>query len=575
MMKDNRQDGDYQRKSDEPLLDKNAQTKFQKSPKSAESENFDEKSSNQGERRKIGQRINMISNYISYAISLIEILFIGGAVWGWGFMQYMMEKEYVFYESHCLEDCLAACQPQNLTCVEKCENEPFICEAATSYYNFIFVIFSSISGFSSLLFEPILRYAGFFWTKLAMSVMTTGGAILLAFYNDNNDLIIWAWNLMGFPSVMYIILNINEQAPRFPSISGLTIGLINGLYDASAGIFLTFKFVYDSDAGVSLTTLLIGFACVTSLVWIKLFFFIPYKETDPSLTVFESSVFGQFCNRDKSAAKDEEAVDTKISEPKEKKESIPVMNSILTINYLLANIFFVIMTVRINSFPSWYYPWLKWTFSDLPEDEFNDNVSFCLDMFGYSYYISLFISPLPGILISFIQKCTNGPKANKWGLTSLLGLIVVLSTCISGQMMVKGSPLSNAIIMTIEYSFLRTFFFISRSMYLFEYFPAEHFSALYSLMNVPCGFANFAIDPLYSSLILNGDDWADADFVSVSFGFMIGCAACGYFIVYSLFLICRMPDVGEDEFETQSAGELSRKSSTTDNKKEIEFSSSL
>ena len=57
-----------------------------------------------------------------------------------------------------------------------------------------------------------------------MSVMTTGGAVLLAFYNDNNDLIIWAWNLMGFPSVMYIILNINEQAPRFPSISGLTIG---------------------------------------------------------------------------------------------------------------------------------------------------------------------------------------------------------------------------------------------------------------------------------------------------------------------------------------------------------------
>ena len=57
-----------------------------------------------------------------------------------------------------------------------------------------------------------------------MCVMTTGGAVLLAFYADNNDLIIWAWNLMGFPSVMYIIININEQAPRFPSISGLTIG---------------------------------------------------------------------------------------------------------------------------------------------------------------------------------------------------------------------------------------------------------------------------------------------------------------------------------------------------------------
>ena len=83
---------------------------------------------------------------------------------------------------------------------------------------------SSIFGFSSLFFEPILRYAGFFWTKLLMSMLTTGGAVMLAFYAENNDLIIWAWNLMGFPSLMYVIISIKEQAPRFPSISGLTIG---------------------------------------------------------------------------------------------------------------------------------------------------------------------------------------------------------------------------------------------------------------------------------------------------------------------------------------------------------------
>ena len=58
-----------------------------------------------------------------------------------------------------------------------------------------------------------------------MALLTTGGAVLLAFYSENNDVIIWAWNLMGFPSVMYIIINTNEQAPRFPSISGLTIGM--------------------------------------------------------------------------------------------------------------------------------------------------------------------------------------------------------------------------------------------------------------------------------------------------------------------------------------------------------------
>ena len=215
-----------------------------------------------------------------------------------------------------------------------------------------------------------------------MALMTTGGAVLLAFYSENNDVIIWAWNLMGFPSVMYIIINTNEQAPRFPSISGLTIGrdttecifdrkliifaeichyhdvilhegLVSGLYDASAGIFLTFKFMYDSDLGITLTEMLIGFACATALIWLKLFFFMPYKEFDESRTAFESSVFGQFCNKSEKSvepvvdecAKDDESVENK-------KEKIPLTKSILTINYFLANIFFIVMTVRINSFPS-------------------------------------------------------------------------------------------------------------------------------------------------------------------------------------------------------------------------------
>ena len=123
---------------------------------------------------------------------------------------------------------------------------------------------------------------------------------------------------------------------------------MSGLYDASAGIFLTFKFMYDSDLGISLTEMLIGFACATSLIWIKLFLFMPYKEFDESRTAFESSVFGQFGNPKKEV---EPVADEKNDEIVEKK-SIPVTNSILTINYFLANIFFIVMTVRINSFPS-------------------------------------------------------------------------------------------------------------------------------------------------------------------------------------------------------------------------------
>ena len=127
-------------------------------------------------------------------------------------------------------------------------------------------------------------------------------------------------------------------------------GLVSGLYDASAGIFLTFKFMYDSDLGISLTQMLIGFACATALIWVKLFLFMPYKDFDESRTAFESSFLGQFCNPEKSVKPvADESAKNEVAE--KKKESIPVTNSILTINYFLANIFFIVMTVRINSFP--------------------------------------------------------------------------------------------------------------------------------------------------------------------------------------------------------------------------------
>ena len=57
----------------------------------------------------------------------------------------------------------------------------------------------------------------------------------------------------------------------------------------------------------------------------------------------------------------------------------------------------------------------------------------------------------------------------KHGLNAILFFIVLLSSCISGQMAVDNGDYWNAIFMTIEYSFLRTFFFIARSMVVVEH----------------------------------------------------------------------------------------------------------
>ena len=65
-------------------------------------------------------------------------------------MQYMFEKEYVFYDEYCKpaenmdEYCDEQCSgTSNATCIDDCL-QPFICEAALTQYNFIFTLFRNI-----------------------------------------------------------------------------------------------------------------------------------------------------------------------------------------------------------------------------------------------------------------------------------------------------------------------------------------------------------------------------------------------------------------------------------------------
>ena len=43
----------------------------------------------------------MVSNYLSFVFSFLEIFIYGGAVYGFGFLQYIFEKEEVFWDELC------------------------------------------------------------------------------------------------------------------------------------------------------------------------------------------------------------------------------------------------------------------------------------------------------------------------------------------------------------------------------------------------------------------------------------------------------------------------------------------
>jgi len=73
--------------------------------------------------------------------------------------------------------------------------------------------------------------------------------------------------------------------------------MITATFDASSGVFLFFKLAYNAIPDLRLKHMLIVYAGVSGLIWIKTFFFSPYKfarsNTNNSYSVFHDSPVGR------------------------------------------------------------------------------------------------------------------------------------------------------------------------------------------------------------------------------------------------------------------------------------------
>ena len=62
----------------------------------------------------------MVENYISLLLGLVEILFFSGIGFGFPFIQYILEDEFIFYEEVCADE------------------RDVLCQAAKEQYNTVF-----------------------------------------------------------------------------------------------------------------------------------------------------------------------------------------------------------------------------------------------------------------------------------------------------------------------------------------------------------------------------------------------------------------------------------------------------
>ena len=90
----------------------------------------------------------------------------------------------------------------------------------------------------------------------------------------------------------------------------------------------------------------------------------------------------------------------------------------------------------------------------------------------------------------------------------------------------------NSIVFMCLFTMAKIWIYTCPHLFIFTVYPIEQYSFIYALMTLPNIAFHWITEPLYS-LIITGDDIANANFVSVSIGFAIACGLTSLSIVYT------------------------------------------
>ena len=163
----------------------------------------------------------------------------------------------------------------------------------------------------------------------------------------------------------------------------------------------------------------------------------------------------------------------------------------------------------------------------------------CMDIFGYSFFISFLFAFIPQLIIdawsSLLTRMGSNPEkgqrqfsrsssnyiysAEKRGLLTILIMTAFFTITFSFQMVIYDSSLFNAILVTVEFAFVRTFFYTYKGLvsiqypyshnvyiqYFYDHFPPEISMTLYLINTIGCGIGNYMVDPIYTNFILSDE----------------------------------------------------------------------
>ena len=154
--------------------------------------------------------------------------------------------------------------------------------------------------------------------------------------------------------------------PIWPSRTSTIGSIFSGTFDASAATFMLVKILYES-LPISLEAISIGLAILVLIPWLRTFFMMPKKtmprEVDSDYDLRKNTVIAcRMSDKEVELQRMKDGIDNSMKNTNKSRVLKKFVKQIKTRQFVCLAIWYCLVSLRINSYQSWFNPSLEWMF---------------------------------------------------------------------------------------------------------------------------------------------------------------------------------------------------------------------
>ncbi|XP_046569550.1 solute carrier family 43 member 3-like [Haliotis rubra] len=410
-----------------------------------------------------------------------ECLVFCGVMYGWASLVYVLKYEEVYAD-------LCETDPDKTSGHGEVndswifqdgggQDTDVVCHAQDEHFDLVFTIASSASALSSLFTGNINFKYGTRVTRILSIALFLAGSLLLAFESKELPWLVFpGLTLLGIGGIPLLVTS-TQISNLFPKHTSAVIGLLNGAFDASAGVLLVIKIAFDN--GISRKNSFLFLAGLNVTVLASTFIIYPRW----------------FIKKHKPPVKGNPDDEVNANQEQERELSIEasqsqtsIMQSILTPFFIFHLVWFCTLFLHFTYFVSSLNSWLNYVL-----DRDREKVSYYTNVHLYSLMPAIVVAWLAGLVFDGAKRFYRDDLRPLRGkirasvvpltMTSLSAVLVsVLMLC----------PDENVLYVTfLAVMVFRAFLYATASSFLIAVFPLEQFGILYSASLISAGALAF------------------------------------------------------------------------------------